>query len=145
MPDTPKDHPQIDAPRRQGRPLRCRTCGRPHGVMLRCLGDGRWYDPEDATWRDRRGRRAPWPDVVEYAGTHDKRAVVRLVRPSGDPSGRPRALCLSCHMLAEIPFVAARNRLRALRRRAVGDLFLGGYEGEDIIPRFLAFLKSRRG
>lgn len=145
MSEKTQDHPQIEPPGKRARPLRCRTCGRPHGIVLRCLRDGRWYDPEDATWRDRRGRRAPWPDVVEYAGTHDKKAVVRLVRPSGDPSGRPRALCLSCHMLAEIPFVAARNRLRARRRRALGDLFLGGYEEEEAIQRLLALLKSRRG
>lgn len=144
MSENPQDRPQIEPPRERTRPLRCRACGRPHGIVLRCLRDGRWYDPEDATWRDRRGRKAPWPDVVEYAGTHDKRAVVRLVRPSGDTSGRPRALCLSCHMHAEIPFVAARNRLRALRRRALGDLFLGAYETEEAFPRLLDLLKSRR-
>ena len=24
----------------------CERCGRPHGLALRCLPDGRWFDPE---------------------------------------------------------------------------------------------------
>jgi len=39
---------------------RCQRCGRPHLVLLRCLPDGRWFDEQAATWRERRGRPAPW-------------------------------------------------------------------------------------
>jgi hypothetical protein len=44
---------------------KCQRCGRPHLVLLRCLPDGRWFDKKTATWRDRRGRPARWPDLVE--------------------------------------------------------------------------------
>ena len=44
---------------------RCQRCGRPHLALLRCLPDGRWFDEQAATWRDRRGRPARWPDLVE--------------------------------------------------------------------------------
>ena len=30
----------------------CQGCGRPHGVMVRCLPDGRWFDPARRTWRN---------------------------------------------------------------------------------------------
>ena len=32
---------------------RCQRCGRPHLALLRCLPDGRWFDEQAATWRDR--------------------------------------------------------------------------------------------
>jgi hypothetical protein len=48
-------------------------------------------------------------------------------------------------MLAEIPANAARARLRALRRRALGDLFLGTYETEGALHRVLEMLRRRRG
>src|SRR5829696_3657096 len=35
---------------------RCQGCGRPHGAMVRHLGDGRWWDEAGQAWRD--GRRA---------------------------------------------------------------------------------------
>ena len=44
---------------------KCQHCGRPHLALLRCLPDGRWFDEKAATWRDRRGRPARWPDLVE--------------------------------------------------------------------------------
>ena len=44
---------------------KCQRCGRPHLVLLRCLPDGRWFDEKAAMWRDRRGRPARWPDLME--------------------------------------------------------------------------------
>src|SRR5271163_2344538 len=44
---------------------RCRRCGRPHLALLCCLPDGRWVDEQAATRRDRRGRPARWPDLME--------------------------------------------------------------------------------
>lgn len=134
--------PAIDPSRRGDAPgaARCRCCGRPHGVVVRCLADGRWYDPDAQTWRDSRGRRAPWPDVVEYATTEDIAVTVRPVRASGAATGTPRLLCRRCQMVEE----AIRARIRARMRRAVGDLFLGSYDAPGTFERFLA-LKWRRG
>ncbi|UEM20748.1 hypothetical protein JL100_027330 [Skermanella mucosa] len=115
---------------------RCRDCGRKHGTVVRCLADGRWFDAEDQTWRDRRGRRAAWPNVVEYAEVRDMPVTVRLVRLSGDVSGKLRKLCQRCQMSQEALRNAIRNRVRALSRRALGDLFLGGYNEPDQLERF---------
>jgi hypothetical protein len=38
---------------------------RPHLALLYCLPVGRWFDEQAATWRDRRGRPARWPDLME--------------------------------------------------------------------------------
>ncbi len=40
---------------------RCEACGRPHGQLVRHLGDGRWWDEVRQTWRDGRGRKIPFP------------------------------------------------------------------------------------
>ena len=40
---------------------RCQVCGRPHGETVRHLGDGRWWDETEQTWRDGRGRKVPSP------------------------------------------------------------------------------------
>jgi hypothetical protein len=42
-------------------------CGRPHGETVRHLGDGRWWDEAQQTWRDGRGRRIPSPALPEDA------------------------------------------------------------------------------
>ena len=39
----------------------CETCGRPHGQVVRHLGDGRWSDEAGQAWRDGRGREVPCP------------------------------------------------------------------------------------
>ena len=39
----------------------CEACGRPHGQVVRHLGDGRWWDEARQTWRDGRGRKIPCP------------------------------------------------------------------------------------
>ena len=36
----------------------CQGCGRPHGMTVRCLPDGRWFDATRQTWRNGRGRQA---------------------------------------------------------------------------------------
>jgi len=119
---------------------RCRCCGRPDGVVVRCLPDGRWYDAADQTWRDARGRRAAWPDVVEYATTRDVGVTVRPVRASGAAGGRARLLCRRCQMIEE----GVRARIRARMRRALGDLFLGAYDEPATFERFLALRRRRR-
>ena len=54
----PIDWPQLSAVIRFERAKgRCQRCGRPHGREIRHLGDGRWWDEDERTWRNGRGRR----------------------------------------------------------------------------------------
>ena len=39
----------------------CETCGRPHGQVVRHLGNGRWWDDVRQIWRDGRGRKVSCP------------------------------------------------------------------------------------
>src|SRR5208283_2218310 len=70
---------------------RCQSCGRPHLAQLRCLPDGRWFDPAAATWRDRRGRPCRWPDLVEAVRLRTTRVVLAAAHLDGDPSKQPAA------------------------------------------------------
>jgi len=49
---------------------RCEQCRRPHGRLVTHLGDGRWWDEAERTWRSGRGRklkRDPSPkDELRY-------------------------------------------------------------------------------
>src|SRR5271165_4100712 len=110
---------------------RCQRCGRPHLVLLRCLPDGRWFDEQAATWRDRRGRPARWPDLEEATRFRMTRVVLAAAHLDSDPTNnRPknlRALCQRCHMLHDRPHHLAQRWITYRRRSAVGDLFLGPY------------------
>ena len=55
---------------------KCQRCGRPHLARIRCLPDGRWFDEKAATWRDRRGRPARWPDLMDVAQFRTTRTVL---------------------------------------------------------------------
>src|SRR6516162_2721603 len=55
---------------------KCQRCGRPHLVHVRCLPDGRWFDEQSRTWRDRHGRMARWPDLVEATRFRMTRVVL---------------------------------------------------------------------
>jgi len=83
---------------------RCQSCRRPHLAQLRCLPDGRWFDPAAATWRDRRGRPCRWPDLVEAIRLRTTRVVLSAAHLDGDPSNNRlrnlRALCQRCHLLS---------------------------------------------
>ena len=110
---------------------RCQRCGRPHLVQLRCLPDGRWFDDEAATWRDRRGRPARWPDLMEMVRLRTTRVVLAAAHLDSDPRNNRlanlRAFCQRCHMLHDRPFHLAQRWLTYRRRWALGDLFLGRY------------------
>ncbi|NYZ11864.1 hypothetical protein HL658_04825 [Azospirillum sp. RWY-5-1] len=128
----PIDWPQISRHVRFERAGgRCEQCGRPHGERVRCLGDGRWLDSAGNTWRDGQGRPAPWPDMVEYAGSRVTRVVLAACHRDHNPANnRPRnlmALCQRCHMLHDREEHRRRFRITILLRRALGDLFLGLY------------------
>jgi hypothetical protein len=82
---------------------KCQRCGRPHLALLRCLPDGRWFDEKAATWRDRRGHPARWPDLVEATRFRTTRVVLAAAHLDSDPTNNRmenlRALCQRCHML----------------------------------------------
>jgi hypothetical protein len=86
---------------------RCQRCGWPHLVLLRCLPDGRWFDEQAATWRDRRGRPARWPDLMETPRFRMTRVVLAAAHLDSDPTNNRlknlRALCQRCHMLHDRP------------------------------------------
>lgn len=66
----PIDWPQLtDVIRFERAGGRCERCGRPHGVLVAQLADGRWWDGERGYWRTGRGRRArrlPPPDPALF-------------------------------------------------------------------------------
>ncbi len=113
--------------------LRCRCCGRPDGVVVRCLPDGRWYDGADETWRDGRGRRVPWPEATEYAATTDILVSVEALRITRSAVERVRLLCNRCRRLEGAVHGRARARISILLRRAIGDLFLGRYDDPAVL------------
>ena len=55
---------------------RWQGCGRPHLAQLRCLPDGRWYDEDARVWRNRRGRLAPSPDLLDATRMRTTRVVL---------------------------------------------------------------------
>ena len=84
----------------------CQGCGRPHGATVRCLPDGRWYDPVRNTWRDRRGRPARRPDLEQMLRLRTTRRARR--RAPGSRSGQqrpaqPGRLCQRCHLTHDRP------------------------------------------
>jgi hypothetical protein len=109
----------------------CQGCGRPHGTTVRCLPDGRWFDSARQTWRDRRGRTARWPDLEQMVRLRTTRVVLAAAHLDHDPSNNRirnlRSLCQRCHMIHDRPHHLAQRRITYLRRRALGDLFLGPY------------------
>ncbi len=121
---------------------RCQRCGRPHLVLLRCLPDGRWFDEQAATWRDRSGRPARWPDLMDATRFRMTRVVLAAAHLDSDPTNNRlknlRALCQRCHMLHDRPHHLAQRWITYRRRSAVGDLFLGPY------PILIAALTSKR-
>jgi hypothetical protein len=102
---------------------RCQRCGRPHLVLLRCLPDGRWFDEQAATWRDRRGRPARWPDLMEAIRFRMTRIVLAAAHLDSDPTNNRlknlRALCQRCHMLHDRPHHLAQRWVTYRRRSAV--------------------------
>jgi hypothetical protein len=110
----------------------CQGCGRPHGVTIRCLPDGRWFDPARHTRRSPGGRRARWPDLVEAAQMRHTRVVLAAAHLDHDPSNNRwrnlKSLCQRCHIIHDRPYHLAQRRITYLLRRALGDLFLGPYD-----------------
>ena len=128
----PSDWPQISRRVRFERAAGiCQGCGRPHGTKIRCLPDGRWFDPTKGIWRNGRGRPARWPDLVEIAQVRHTRVVLAAAHLDHNPRNNRRrnlkSLCQRCHMIHDRPHHLAQRRITYLLRRALGDLFLGPY------------------
>ena len=111
---------------------RCQRCRRPHLTLIRCLPDGRWFDEQTATWRDRQGRMARWPDLMEATRFRMTRVVLAAAHLDSDPRNNRltnlRALCQRCHLLQDRSHHLAQRWITYRRRRAIGDLFLGPYQ-----------------
>jgi ribosomal protein S14 len=109
----------------------CQGCGRPHGVIVRCLPDGRWFDAARHTWRSGRGRPSQWPNLEEAAQMRKTRVVLAAAHLDHDPRNNRlrnlKSLCQRCHMIHDRPHHLAQRRITYLLRRALGDLFLGPY------------------
>ena len=130
-PRYPDNWPDISRQVRFGRAGgRCEACGRPHGVVLRCLPDGRWLDA-GGIWRDRRGRPARWPDLEDWTRLRTTRVVLAAAHLDHDPANNRarnlRCLCQRCHMTHDRPYHLAQRRITYRLRLALGDLFLGPY------------------
>jgi hypothetical protein len=110
---------------------KCQRCERPHLVRVRCLPDGRWFDEQVATWRDRHGRMARWPDLVEATRFRMTRVVLAAAHLDSNPANNRlknlRALCQRCHMLHDRSHHLAQRWVTYRQRLADGDLFLGPY------------------
>ena len=107
----------------------CERCRRPHGMELRCLPDGRWFDPREGTWRDRRGRPARWPDLEDLTRQRTTRIVLAAAHVNHDPtrSGQRnlRAWCQACHLAHDRAWHLLQRWITFRLRYARGDLFLG--------------------
>jgi hypothetical protein len=110
---------------------RCEVCGRPHATLIRCLPDGRWFDPAQKTWRDRRGRRARWPDLLALIPERTTHVVLAAAHLDHDPCNNRlrnlKCLCQRCHILHDRTYHLAQRWITYRRRYAVGDLLLGLY------------------
>lgn len=109
----------------------CEKCGRPNGADIRCLPDGRWYDPAVGSWKDDRGCQTGWPDLVDLTVERATRVVTAAAHLEHDPRQSEDedliAFCQRCHMIHDRPYHLAMRRITYLMRRALGDLFEGPY------------------
>ena len=134
---------------------KCERCQRPHGITIRCLPDGRWFDPMDRTWRDGRGRLARWPTLVEAIEMRTTRVILAAAHIDNDPANNRlrnlRSLCQRCHLIHDRSYHLAQRWITYRLRYALGDIFLGPYRnGADriilhaLIARFALPARSAR-
>ena len=85
-----------------------------------------------ATWRDRRGRVARWPNLFETMRQRTTRVVLAAAHLDSDPTNNRlanlRSLCQRCHMLHDRPHYLAQRWITYRRRYTLGDLFMGFYD-----------------
>jgi hypothetical protein len=125
----------------------CQRCGRPHGMELRCLPDGRWFDPDLRTWRDRRGRPARWPDLEEMTHQYTTRVILAAAHLDHDPTNNRlrnlRSLCQRCHLIQDRSYHLLQRWITYRLRYAGGDLFLGAYRHGQAATRLLSEILVR--
>ena len=82
-----------------------------------------------ATWRDRRGRAARWPDLEDLTRQRTTRIVLAAAHVNHDPtrSGQRnlRAWCQACHLAHDRAWHLLQRWISYRLRYARGDLFLG--------------------
>lgn len=112
---------------------RCEHCRRPHGQVVTHLGDGRWWDDADQTWRNDRGRALKRLQAPALMDTALKTTLVFLAtahldnNPGHNDRRNLKTLCQRCHMAHDRPEHQRRRRLSFLMTREMGDLFDGQY------------------
>jgi hypothetical protein len=112
---------------------RCERCARPHGRIVICLGDGRWWDAEREVWRDGQGRPSRHgPEAISLTEIRSTRVYLATAHLDHDPTNnRPRnlkAVCQRCHMLHDKDEHRRQRRLTLRMRKSLGDLFTGPYK-----------------
>ena len=109
----------------------CQRCGRQHGAAIRCLPDGRWFDPDLRTWRNRRGRPARWPDLEEMTYQRITRVVLAAAHVDHDPSNNRlsnlASFCQRCHLLHDRAWHLLQRWITYRLRYATADFFIGPY------------------
>lgn len=132
----PLDWQQLSAIIRFGRAQgRCECCRRPHGQLVCHLGDGRWWDEAEQTWRSGKGRalralpsQAPSPTDPTVRTTMVFLATGHLDHdPTNNQPRNLKAFCQRCHMLHDAEEHRRRRWATLQSRKALGDLFLGPY------------------
>jgi hypothetical protein len=108
-------------------------------MALRCLPDGRWFDPRVRNWRDRRGRAAAWPDLEEMIRARMTRVALAAAHLDHDPRNNRmrnlKSVCQRCHLLHDRPWHLLQRWITYRLRYARGDLFLGPYRhGREAAP-----------
>jgi hypothetical protein len=116
-------------------------------TQVRCLPDGRWFDETARTWRDRRGRPARWPDLIDVSDVRLTRVVLAAAHLDNNPAnnrlGNLKSLCQRCHMLHDRPFHLAQRWLTYRRRWAIGDLFFGRYGIRSPSPALFVQMRQK--
>src|SRR5215218_6639384 len=113
---------------------RCERCRRPHGQVVCHLGDGRWWDEAERTWRNGRGRELrglPPPDLSLSRLRHTRVALATAHLDHDPTNNHPRnlkALCQRCRMIQDREEHLRRRVATYRARRAIGDLFTGPYQ-----------------
>jgi len=121
----PIDWPQLSAMIRFERAKgRCEGCGRPHGREIRHLGDGRWWDEDDQSWRNGRGRALPrLVGMGADVPVRTTRVVLAAAHLDHDPSNNRlrnlKALCQRCHLLHDREEHRRRRWVTLRRRKAI--------------------------
>lgn len=118
----------------------CQSCGRNHGMQIRQLPDGRWYDDRSQFWRDKNGNMTFSPDIFEFSNSKTFRVYLAAAHIDHDPRingdndyDRLAAWCQKCHLNHDRPFHIRTRRFIRKSRLAIGDLFFGDYSNFELL------------